>query len=758
MGPHPGRGGPAAVSTSTQERSATRGSQAADRPQRRARVQETPTSEITPGQRWGVAVVAALPALLVSLAMPLVIEGTLSGFVYAPLVILVAGVTAGLGPWIGLGAVAFGMGVGIAVGPGGYAPSSLLLAAGLAGSLLIGTWAGQALARGRIAVAAAIPSIALVTGVLSTGVTGSLEGGVLAAFTTLSITLLLILLGPWNGIEPVRPARWAEVLVVATMALASLATYAVSLWAEPLTGTARINDLFGRETEQSRTDGGVPDPFLTAARWQLDPNEQPRLLFAVATSPDSPRNRPTWATFTSYNGIAWVAPPTYGVAGDQIPPADIDAATETYDAGTRVTVGVGMPGQWVPVPQRVDQVLSPVATRADPAAGIIAAVSSPIDQAFDVRYSIAVAEPDQVRDAGPAISSDLDPALAIPGPLGGPMASLAQTVEAEAGESTWKRLVMLSELLRSPSLRPATAQSLFLGTPDRSYEGLNRVLEFGEGFQEQYAAIWALIARSWGVPTRLVIGFPLDDAPSAGVTSVTAGQVSIWPEARLDGLGWVAFQSSPQDRDAGRPAVVKPLTPDQVPQRPEPEPDPSASGGDGGGDTADGGGGEEDQAVADESIAIPWQFVVPGLIALLSLLWLAYVAMRRRRVRASLRRGDARDQVLGAWTWARLLLAEAWIPLPVSYAPASDADYPEDMPDDVAWSVVTLARLAGPALYGAGEPTIAGIDEAWRASGNVGRAVREATGWRTSVRRLLVPLDVRNVAAPRRTPRTRLPT
>lgn len=720
----------------------------------RARLKETPSSEIAPGQRWGVAVVAALPALLVALAMPLVVEGTLTGFIYAPLVILVAGVTAGLGPWIGLGAVAFGMGVGIVVGPGGYAPSTLLVSAALAGSLLIGTWAGQSLARGRLAVAAAIPSIALVTGVLSTGVTGSLESGVLAAFTTLSITLLLILLGPWNGIEPVRPARWAEVLVVVTMALASLTTYAVSLWAQPITATPRVNDLFGREAEQSRTSGGVPDPFLTAARWQLDPNEQGRLLFAVATGPESPGNRPTWATFASYNGISWVAPPTYGVAGDKIPPAVLEAPSQTFEAATRVTVGVGMPGQWVPVPQRVDQVLSPVATRADPAAGIIAAVSSPIDQAFDVRYSIAVAEPDQVRDAGPALSSDLDPALAIPGPLGGPMASLAQTVEAEAGDSTWKRLVTLSESLRSSSLRPSTAQALFLGPPDRSYAGLNRVLELGEGFQEQYAAIWALIARSWGIPTRLVIGFPLADATSAGVTSVTADQVSIWAEARLDGLGWVAFQPTPQDRDAGRPAVVKPLTPEQVPTRPEPEPDASAS--EGGGGVTPGGGGEQDPGAPEDVIAIPWRYVVPAGVVLLGILWIGYVALRRRRVHASLRQGTPREQVLGAWTWARLLLAEAWIPLPLSYAPASDADYPEDMPDDVAWSVVTLARLAGPAMYAADVPTDASVNEAWRASGNVGRAVRAATGWRTSVRRVLVPLDVSNVVAPRQSARRRV--
>ena len=714
----------------------------------RRRVASTPGSEITAGQRWGVAVVAAMPALLVALAMPLVVEGTLSGFVYAPLVVLVAAVTAWLGAWIGLGAVAFGLVVGIIVGPGGYAPSSLLLSAGLAGTLLLGTWAGQALARGRWAVAAALPSIALVAGVLSTGVTRSLEGGVLAAFTTLSITLLLILLGPWNGIDPVVPARWAQVLVVFTMAAASLVTYAVSLGADGLTPTVRINDLYGRSVEQSRTEGGVPDPFLVAARWQLDPAEQGRPLFSIATGPDILQNRPVWATFATYNGIAWIAPPTYGFAGDKIPARDLDAVTESYETGTRVTVGVGLPGQWVPVPQRVDQVLSPVATRADPASGIIAAVSSPIDQAFDARYSVAVAEPDQLREATPALSSDIDPSLAIPGPLGGPMATLATSVAESAGNNTWERLVTLAEELRNPEYAAAAPQALATGAPDRSYEGLNEVLGVGEGLQEQYAAIWAIIARSWGIPTRLAIGFPLADASQPGVATVTTSEVSIWAEARLEGLGWVAFQPSPQDRDAGRPAVVRPLTPEDLPDDPDPRPEPSASasGGGTGGDAA-----QDDAAAADaEAASIPWPIVVPVLVVLLGLAWLAYVALRRRRIRAVLRAGDGRAQVEGAWTWARLMLAEAWIPLPLSYAPAADVDYPEDMPDDVAWSVVTLARLAGPAIYAASPPTDVVVEEAWRASFNVARQVRAATGWRTTVRRLLVPLDPDNIAAPRR--------
>jgi hypothetical protein len=101
--------------------------------------------------------------------------------------------------------------------------------------------------------------------------TGSVEAGVLTAFTGLALALLLILLGPWNGEGAVRPARWAEVLTVLTITVAALATYAVSVSLPHQ--VPRTLDLFSSTAPESRTDGGVPDPFLVAARWQLDPAE-----------------------------------------------------------------------------------------------------------------------------------------------------------------------------------------------------------------------------------------------------------------------------------------------------------------------------------------------------------------------------------------------------------------------------------------------------------------------------------------------------
>jgi len=711
-----------------------------------ARPRSDAVPQRTAGQRWGLGVVAALPALLVALAMPLIVEGSLTGFVYAPLVIATMAITVALGRWAGLGVALVGIFIGILVGPGGYAPESILVSAMLSGSILIGTWLGQVLVLGPRPASAALPALGLLSGALAAGMTGTIEAGVLTAFTGLALALLLILLGPWNGDGAVRPARWAEVLTVMTITVAALATYAISVSAPHQ--VPRTIDLFGSATQESRTDGGVPDPFLVAARWQLDPAEAGRALFTISTDPNAPLNRPTWSTFSTYNGIAWISPPTYGVPGDDIPPEEVGAPADSYVASTRVTVGVGMPGQWVPVPQRVSQVLSPVATRADPATGVVASVSSPIDYSFDIRYSLAVAERAELRATEPALSSDLDPAVAIPGPLTGTMAALSDLVLAEE-DGTWQRLVRLSEELRDPRYSAAPPQALAAGPPDRSYSGLNRVLAEGVGFQEQYAAIWAIIARSWGVPTRLVIGFPPTvEADAPGVSTVLASQVSVWAEARLEGLGWVAFQGSPQDVAAGRPAVVRPLTPDEVPSRPEPEPVPTggdASGGDGGSD----GGSSGNDTDVEQGLAIPWPIVVPVVALLLALAWLIYVALRRRSVRQRLRSAEnPRADVAGAWRWTRLLLAESWLALPPSYAPAPDADYPPDLPDDVQWHVVTLARLAGPALYGPGPIDPAVADEAWRASTQVDRAIRKATGWRGALRRLITPIDPDRTTAP----------
>lgn len=686
------------------------------------------------GDRWGIGIVAALPTLIVALAIPLVIEGTLVGLLYAPLVLAVAITTIGWGAPPGVLAVFLGTVVGGIAGAFGNDGTPIWVPGVLVLVLLLATWGTELLAMGPRPAWAAVPGVALVLGVLITGVAGTLEAGVLAGLVAVSIALLLILAGPWAGQGAVNPARWAEVLAIAVVAVVGFVTVGLAGGVD-LGEPARVN-LFGQTSEEVIPEGSPPDPFLLAARWQLEPDQATTTLFTVVAGPAAPRNRPVWASFSTYNGIAWLEPPTYGVSGQEISADPEATAARTEPGSTRVEITVALPGQWVPTPQRVTQVLGSTATRVDPVTGIVTSLSSPASQTFDLRYAVPVAGARTIAEAEPSRRPGLDPSVLLPGPLPAPMAELADEI-ADATDVPTERLDLLAETLRGERFRSATGADLAGGPPDRSYAGLSTVLAEGVGFQEQYAAIWALIARSWGISTRLVIGFlppGVADAQDTATRPVLAPDVSIWAEARMAGLGWLSYQPSPQDRDAGRPAFVRPIRPQDQPE-PTPSPSPTAAP-----TPQDPDAGGAAGTLREAAASVPWRVVIPVVLLVALIAWVGYVAWTRRRLRASLLDGDARVAVAGAWAWTRLLLAEAWMPLPPSRAPDLAADPPQDLPDAVAAAVVEVERYCAPWRYGPDTPPADAAVEAWRLADQVGVAIGRVTGWRSVARRWLVPL------------------
>ena len=79
------------------------------------------------------------------------------------------------------------------------------------------------------------------------------------------------------------------------------------------------------------------------------------------------------------------------------------------------------------------------------------------------------------------------------------------------------------------------------------------------GDSEQYASAMALMARSLGLPSRVVLGFvPKNDEGDISenrtekhggttVTKFTGNDVTAWVEIKLDGYGWVAFYPTPKE-------------------------------------------------------------------------------------------------------------------------------------------------------------------------------------------------------------------
>jgi transglutaminase-like putative cysteine protease len=65
------------------------------------------------------------------------------------------------------------------------------------------------------------------------------------------------------------------------------------------------------------------------------------------------------------------------------------------------------------------------------------------------------------------------------------------------------------------------------------------------GTSEQFATAFAVLARSVGLPTRVVVGFDAGVPGPDGSRVVRGRDARAWPEVYFAGLGWYAFDPSP---------------------------------------------------------------------------------------------------------------------------------------------------------------------------------------------------------------------
>ena len=81
------------------------------------------------------------------------------------------------------------------------------------------------------------------------------------------------------------------------------------------------------------------------------------------------------------------------------------------------------------------------------------------------------------------------------------------------------------------------------------------------GFCEQFAGAYGVLARSLGIPTRLVVGFTAGQLGSDGTTTVTGADAHVWPQVYLGpDAGWVSVEPTPPSAtgEPGAEGVVGP--------------------------------------------------------------------------------------------------------------------------------------------------------------------------------------------------------
>lgn len=558
-------------------------------------------------------------------------------------------------------------------------------------------------------VVAFAPAGAILVTALIIGVGGS--GSVLAVALPLAVVVAVGLL-----------RRTRAVAVVAAVAVAAAG---VSLGPAAASAVGR-HPYDPRDLQAAQVDLAQPaNPLDLLPGWLLRPNGP---LFRATVDAAWEAQTPDWrlATFDTFDGQSWTeSTPAVSIGYQVRAPGTTNAGATSH---VRVTPD-GLPGIYVPLPGRLTQVDRPTLAY-DLTGDALLDPKGVAGKTYDLSASVTSYDVATLRDASVATDAVAQAALATP-------------------SCTPKVLVTAAQVAVKGATRPVQqAQGIaqFLGTtggfandpkaPSGHSCGRIQQLFTGDhrGTPEQFATAFVLMARSVGLPTRLVVGF--QPGTVAGNTVVVdTGNATAWPEVDLAGVGWVPFDPTPRSGIVNAAQRAKSL----AAVRQAGAPDPNQGGGGAGGDqtppppapvTQHGGG-----------FGLPWWGIVlivlggGGLLLVPSGVLAAKAARRRRRRRVG---------VLGAWaelldrlaergrTVTALTTREVHRILSIT-APSADTHLVR------LASLVDVLVYAPPAASDEASDE-ASDDDAWTALAATERSLRSVTGWRARLRHRLYPL------------------
>lgn len=425
----------------------------------------------------------------------------------------------------------------------------------------------------------------------------------------------------------------------------------------------------------------------------------PRMLFTVRiqSGPAELVDRVRTAALDDFDGTTWTAANTYRVAGSHL------TADPAQTLGKPVTARIEVmevPGPHLPVigwPSRLSAA-GAVEERFgfDSGSGVVVRTKPEPGLGYDVTGEVTG------RDAGlsqAGTTSSRLPALS-PG-LPEPLRAWAGTFRQS---NPYDRLVALEASFRSHSYqldRP----------PGHSYAVITRLLA-GQpkenGYAEQYAAAFAVLARAWGLPARVAVGYRLRN-DQGGFYRVSTADAHAWPEVHFTGYGWVVFE--PTKAFNGYVPIPPADAPRVVPPRPDPSttvPMAAPPGTSLPTETPDEQGFGWNGVLRGSSLLVPVAVVLVllagGSVAIAK-------ALRRRRRR---RRPGHAAKVLGAWQELIDRLVERGVSPPVSLTFHEVAEYARGHVGIAASPIEAAAELATTAVYAPEHLDDADAERAWR--------------------------------------------
>lgn len=395
------------------------------------------------------------------------------------------------------------------------------------------------------------------------------------------------------------------------------------------------------------------NPLIRLSGWGLDP-KQPLLSAQVTGAPADKELRLRLAVLNDFDGVTWRLGGVYRSAGRSLPGGAPAPGSTTVTQ--RITVS-GLTGKLLPAvatPRGVDG----VRVGFDQSTGT---VLDPDGLRPGTAYTVTSATSELEVNRLPAANVAAGPTVARYLQLGAPPDALTRLANQVAGEEAapYSKALAIEAFLAdhyqlvpdAPSGHAYPNLQFFLLGDERG--GAHR------GSTEQFAAAFAVLARSVGLPTRLVVGF----TAHAGNNDITGGNALAWPEVLFDDIGWVPFDPRPIPDNPPQP-LEEEFQPKPTPPSQEPTATPTVSIGPGPSATP-----APPPATAAPPAGGPGAALL-SLIgsAVVAALLLAYAGsvpvLKRRQRRRRLLTGDPPDRIAHSFDEVRAALRLAGRPAP----------------------------------------------------------------------------------------------
>ncbi|MGV8884314.1 MAG: transglutaminaseTgpA domain-containing protein [Microbacteriaceae bacterium] len=231
---------------------------------------------------------------------------------------------------------------------------------------------------------------------------------------------------------------------------------------------------------------------------------------------------------------------------------------------------------------------------------------------------------------------------------------------------------------------------------DRMIELITREPFIGD--EEQYASAFALMARSFNYPARVVMGFDPKVSAAGGDVKVLGSHVTAWVEVAFEGVGWVPFYPTPDDTNIPQDQNPKPQSEPQpqVRQPPRTENDPN--------DLVAGVDIDDSDKDDEWFLQIPgWVWVVaaslliPAALLFIPLLIIGLIKSRRMTKRRTAARGDV--AAAGAWDELVDRFSELGYDVPTNLTRKNVAVDLQGQVGDDGSGLATIAREADEVVF-----------------------------------------------------------